>query len=121
MDVFDLHHQLVEDYATYIRSFIRIRDPRIRDYVQASLAGGLLWPNPLIQLNPSFEPGATINDLVRAGTLHEECSRIFRIKSELDGYGKEMRLHKHQAEAIELARKKDHYILTTGTGSGKSL
>ena len=32
-----------------------------------------------------------------------------------------MRLHKHQADAVHVARNNDHYVLTTGTGSGKSL
>ena len=58
MDVFDLRRRLVEDYSSYIRSFIRIRDERIQAYVQESLENGLLWPDPLIQLNPSSEPGA---------------------------------------------------------------
>jgi ATP-dependent helicase YprA (DUF1998 family) len=30
-------------------------------------------------------------------------------------------LHKHQAEAISLASAGESYVLTTGTGSGKSL
>jgi hypothetical protein len=48
------------------------------------------------------------------------CRRIFRIKS-ADAPEKPLRLHKHQADAIEAARSGDNYILTTGTGSGKSL
>jgi ATP-dependent helicase YprA (DUF1998 family)/very-short-patch-repair endonuclease len=121
MDVFDLRNNLIADYATYIRSFIRIRDRRIQDYVQASLDEGLLWPDPLIQLNPSFEPGAWIDDLVKDGTLHAECASIFRIKPEPDTRGKPMRLHKHQTDAIYVARSRENYVLTTGTGSGKSL
>jgi ATP-dependent helicase YprA (DUF1998 family) len=121
MDVFDLRHRLVEDYASYISSFIRIRDTRLQAYVQESLENGLLWPDPLIQLNPSFEPGAWIDDLVKDTILHDECRRIFRIKPDHDDAGKPMRLHKHQTDAIQVARSKDHYVLTTGTGSGKSL
>ena len=78
MDVFDLRHRLVEDYSSYISSFIRIRDERLRAFVQESLKNGLLWPEPLIQLNPSFEPGAWIDELVKDNTLHAECGRIFQ-------------------------------------------
>ncbi|MDE2126262.1 MAG: DEAD/DEAH box helicase [Armatimonadetes bacterium] len=121
MDVFDLRHRLIDDYASYISSFIRIHDQRIRDHVNDSLDNGLLWPDPLIQLNPSFEPGAWIDDLVKDKTLHEECSRIFRIKPKRESAGNPMRLHKHQSDAVEVARSDNHYVLTTGTGSGKSL
>ena len=44
MDVFDLRDHLIGDYATYISSFIQIRDRRIRDYVHQELQRGLLWP-----------------------------------------------------------------------------
>ena len=37
--------------------------------VDAELEAGLLWPEPLVQLNPSFAPGGTIDDLVADGTL----------------------------------------------------
>ncbi len=57
MNVFDLRHELLASYAAYIRSFIQIRDPVIRATVQQELDSGLLWPETLIQLNPSFEPG----------------------------------------------------------------
>ena len=54
MKVFQLRERLIEDYGTYVRSFIEIRDERIRERVREELDGGLLWPQPLIQLNPSF-------------------------------------------------------------------
>ena len=83
MDVFDLRHQLVEDYSSYISSFIRIRDDRLQAYVQESLANGLLWPDPLIQLNPSFEPGAWIDELVTENTLHSELRSTFSYCNEM--------------------------------------
>ena len=58
MNVFVLRNQLTLDYASYIRSFINIRDDDIRRYVDRELDEGLLWPDPLLQLNPSFEPGS---------------------------------------------------------------
>ena len=103
MDVFGLRDRLIDDYSSYIRSFIQIRDDRIQELVDSELAGGLLWPDPLIQLNPSFEPGYRTDQLVDQGVLHEECRRIFRINKE-SGEGQPLRLHRHQEEAVRVAR-----------------
>ena len=54
MDVFELRRNLVDSYASYIRSFIKIRDARIDAKVKEELGSGLLWPEPLIQLNLAF-------------------------------------------------------------------
>lgn len=119
MDVFALRDRLTEDYATYASSFIQIRDQRIYNDVRQSLNAGVFWPNPLIQLNPSFASGGTVQELLAEGVLHPECNRIF-LKNKQSG-GQTLRLHRHQREAIEIARQGHNYILTTGTGSGKSL
>jgi len=120
MDVFALRQRLIDDYAAYIRSFILIRDPRIDAKVDQDIKAGLLWPDPLIQLNPAFEPGKTIGQLVDASILHPLCKQIFAIK-EPGKTDKPLRLHRHQADAIHAAASGNNYVLTTGTGSGKSL
>jgi ATP-dependent helicase YprA (DUF1998 family) len=120
MNVFDLRYRLVSDYASYTRSFIKIADRRISEKVEGELNAGAFWPEPLLQLNPTFLPGGTIDELVTAGRLHPECGKIFRIdNSGADHSGKPLLLYAHQREAIEKAKKP--YVLTTGTGSGKSL
>jgi len=121
MNVFNLRDSLIEDYSSYISSFIQINDPKIKKYVDESIAGGLLWPDPLIQLNPSFEPGHYISELCDEGLLNKECKWIFARKSSPDSPPLPLRLHKHQEDAIRTAREGHNYILTTGTGSGKSL
>jgi len=123
MNVFDLRDRLVSDYASYTRSFIKIADPRISGAVESALAGGEFWPDPMLQLNPNYLPGGTIDELVADGTLHPECSKIFKVdKSDADLTGKPLLLHTHQREAILKAKKeKKSYVLTSGTGSGKSL
>jgi ATP-dependent helicase YprA (DUF1998 family) len=121
MDVFKLNEQMIENYSNYVMSFVNIKDKRIKQHVEEEMKDGLLWPEALIQLNPSFSPGATVDMLVEQNELHEECARIFRLNKDVDGFGRAMRLHKHQVEAIIASKEGDNYVLTTGTGSGKSL
>lgn len=89
--------------------------------MESEFASGTLWPQPLLQLNPSFERGESIDELVESGTLHRGCSSVFRRKTDVHDRGKEIRLYRHQTEAVKLAAAGKSYILTTGTGSGKSL
>src|SRR5260221_7283647 len=120
MDIFQLRDHLTQDYGEYAGSFIHVRDSRISASVQQSLSEGAFWPDPLIQLNPTFKAGPTIDDLVKEGVLHPECGRIFR-KGKERGEDQPLQLHQHQLDAVHAAQSGSHYILTTGTGSGKSL
>jgi ATP-dependent helicase YprA (DUF1998 family) len=120
MDVFRVRDRLIEDYREFTGSFVDIHDKTIRDHVAERMARGYQWPDPWLSLNPNYASGGTITELVRAGLLHPECERIFRLKQD-DSDGPVLRLHLHQREAIEAARTGNSYVLTTGTGSGKSL
>ena len=77
VDVFELRRRVVDDYQQYVTSFISIRDPLIQAEVDKNLDAGLLWPEPRIGLNPSFETGGLIDEHVDSGLLHGECSKIF--------------------------------------------
>jgi hypothetical protein len=76
----------------------------------------------VVELESGVRAGGSVSELVDAGLLHRECRRIFRFKSDLTDPGAhELRLHQHQRDAIEVARTGQSHVLTTGTGSGKSL
>ena len=114
MDVFQLREHVVGQYRDYLTSSIRILDPDIREFVADELASGRAWPDPVLQLNPAFERDARgdLNALAQSGAILRETARFF---------GGAMRLHQHQADALELARDNGSFVVSTGTGSGKSL
>ena len=121
MNVFEFRDNIIKDYERFTRSFANIRSDDIAAYVSQQYDAGRFWPSPYVQLNPNFVRGGSIDDMVDSGTLHPECKHIFRRDKDRVEGGDLMHLHKHQEEAIHVAQKGESYVLTTGTGSGKSL
>jgi ATP-dependent helicase YprA (DUF1998 family) len=115
MKVFDLDRTLIDDYARFSRSFVSPRARDIRDRLDDIYASGQFWPEPLISINPHFQSGASVTDLVRNSTLHPLTASIFRVN------GNDITLHRHQEQAVAKASSRQSFVVTTGTGSGKSL
>jgi superfamily II DNA/RNA helicase len=115
LDIFNFRNQVIDDYRRYIESFLRIRDPKVKEFVDQELERGQLWSDPLVQLNPTYKKGATVTELVQQKVLHPECDRYFSKN------GKPFQFHYHQQQAFLTAQRQEPYVLTTGTGSGKSL
>lgn len=111
MNIFETHAHIVSDYASYISSFIKIADPKIREVVEGELTQGKLWPEPLLQFNPAFEIVGGIDQLTESEGFHPDIRHIFS----------EYKLYRHQIEAMRLGTKGKDFIVTSGTGSGKSL
>ncbi len=110
-NIFSIHKSIISEYKSYVESFINIKNEKIRQVVQGEIENGSLWPDPLIHFNPSYEFGDKISTLVDKGILHRDMEKIFK------GYN----LFKHQVESIKLGSSNRDFIVTSGTGSGKSL
>jgi serine/threonine protein kinase len=124
MDVFGVHQNLIRDYRSFTEGGTVIRDERIKAYVEKDLDEKSQWPNPWLSLNPFFQGGGTVVELAQQKVLHPECARIFQAKKTEGGTvcdGRPLLLHRHQRDAIDAAASGASYVLTTGTGSGKSL
>lgn len=110
-NIFQTQKSIVDNYKSYVESFIHIKNPNIKKVVNDHISNGTLWPEPLIQFNPSYKHGEGIEQLVQEKVIEPQIAEVFK------GY----RLYEHQVEAIKLGCSNKDFIVTSGTGSGKSL
>jgi len=111
LNIFEIRDEIVKSYSNYIRYSLQIADERLKKYVHEYFDKGIFWPEPLVQLNPNYELGLPLDHLAEKGKIHPECINFF---------GK-IHLYKHQQEAIEIGLKREHFVVSSGTGSGKTL
>lgn len=117
MSIFQMHERIIEDYQKYVQSFLTISDNRIRDFIEDHLVRqNSLWPDALIQVNPAYESVSTIKKLVQENILHPTLADIFR-----DEEKRSLLLYRHQVDAIKKGNERRSFVVTSGTGSGKSL
>ncbi|WP_316201277.1 MULTISPECIES: DEAD/DEAH box helicase [unclassified Bradyrhizobium] len=115
MKAFEFEHRLIDSYARFSRSFSIIRSEDLKSQIDGQYDAGRFWPDALLSINPRYLEGPTVDDLVASGDLDEATGKIFRFGSS------PLRFHRHQAQSIAKARAEQSYVVTTGTGSGKSL
>lgn len=111
MQAFKVHKAIVEDYKNYLNSFTNIKDVRIKEKVKDAFDQGIFLPEPLLQFNPSFELGESLQELQLKEPIHDDLKKIF------GSYN----LYFHQVEAIKKGVNGKSFVVTSGTGSGKSL
>jgi hypothetical protein len=132
MNPFKVLANVQNDYLTYVRTFQRFQNRRIRDWVMDRIEHGtLLWKPPFVQLSRPFAPGEALPKLVEEGLLHPDAPPIFRTDPD-DPDSPPVRLYKHQSDAIrailgfpppdagEGPGVGANTVVATGTGSGKS-
>ena len=126
-NVFDFRKELIGEYAKFSTSFAKPSADDIAARLKEEYGSGRYWREPLIQINPNYEKDKTVDELAAAGVLTAECAAIFQlfkqeVKNGVTGFTKQpLRLYKHQRQAISHVQHGESYVVTTGTGSGKSL
>jgi Lhr-like helicase len=138
MSIFTLHSTVVEDYRDFVRSFFSVADDRAREFIERELVQeARLWPEALLQVSPSYARVASVDELAERNVILRETAQIFRTErgspfeilelNERGGaqgevpQGKPFYLYQHQVEAMDRAGRRESYVVTSGTGSGKSL
>ena len=118
MNPFKSFEDLKSAYSSYIQTFQKFKDKRIEEFVDSkSLDGKLLWQDPIIQISKRFKDGKTLNEYVKDGILIKNCLSVF-----VDKNDQPIKPYYHQSEAIDIVSEKNqNLIVTTGTGSGKSM
>lgn len=115
MNTFQLRHEIIENgYKTFVKSFGRISNTVIQEAIEDALkhesdiSNNL--PEPLVQFNPFYAKGKSVSELVAEG-MAPELEKLFP----------DFVFHKHQTDATSLGQAGKGFIVTSGTGSGKSL
>ena len=119
-DVFQFRNQLVDRYSNFSRSFVQIAALDIRQEVERQYQDGRYWPEPLVQINPNYQRKGTVQTLAAEGVLHRVCADVFQV-GKPEGLPQPLHLYAHQLEALAKGQAGQSYVVTTGTGSGKSL
>src|SRR5262245_46635831 len=103
LDIFSLRDFIVGEYRNFATSFTKIFAEDIRQQVDAIYAEGRFWPDPLLQINPTYKystptnPFEALQRLIDGGVLDPRSAEIFKADE------KPLALYKHQEQAITLA------------------
>lgn len=81
MDAFGVLDEVLTDYESFGKGFLDIKNDQIRSKVLGEIDDGLLWPEPWLALNPAFEPGGSVGDLVARDVLG--CDFNFELRQHL--------------------------------------
>lgn len=105
---------LVEQYRRFLRTSYRFLDEGLRTQFEAHLAEiDVVVKGPYVTLAREFESGRTLAELVAAGAIDAEAAQLRW------PFGANP-LYRHQERALELGRQGNSFVVTTGTGSGKT-
>jgi len=106
--------ELVAEYRRFLRTSYRFLDERLRRQFEEHLdRTDVIVRGPYVTLAREFERGRTLAEIVAAGSLDPDL-----VKARWP-FGEEP-LFRHQELALRAGRAGRSFVVTTGTGSGKT-
>ena len=105
---------LIDEYRSFLRTSYRFLDEHLRRQFEEHLAQtDVVVKGPYVTLARDFAPGLSLRELVDEGAAHPELLQARW------PFG-ESRLYRHQERAFRIGRAGRSFVITTGTGSGKT-
>ncbi len=105
---------LIDEYRSFLRTSYRFLDDRLRQQFEEHLARvDVVVKGPYVTLARDFALGPTLRELVEEGVAHPGLLRARW------AFG-ENSLYQHQEQAFRIGRAGRSFVITTGTGSGKT-
>ena len=110
--------ELQEQYKSFIRSYQKFQNPVIKQWIDDQIESGtFIYQKPVIDLIPQYKKGSTLEQLIQENDLPVQISEIFQNKEKTGPISP----YSHQDEAICKTHEGKNIIVSTGTGSGKSM
>src|SRR5258707_11340333 len=108
-------HGVCDEFLRYLFSAFPLSDPELADQARKLLERPSsldipLVKGPFISLSESFAKGESVQKMANDGILHS-------VMPGLIGYPT---MYLHQQQVFEAVRGKQHVLVSTGTGSGKT-
>lgn len=105
---------LATEYRSFLKTSFRFLDPQLRQQFEEHLnTGEVVVKGPLVALAREFAQGKTLREIVKAGAASEQLLKAHWPFEDRP-------LYRHQERALEVGRAGHPFIVTTGTGSGKT-
>lgn len=105
---------LIDEYRSFLRTSYRFLDEHLRRQFEEHLAQtDVVVKGPYVTLARDFALGPTLQELIQEGIAHPDL-----LKARWP-FG-ENRLYQHQERAFRIGQAGRSFVITTGTGSGKT-
>lgn len=107
-------HHLIEEYRRFLLTSYRFLDNHLRQQFEGHLAqANVVVKGPYVTLAREYESGETLRALTEGGRAERDLLKIRW------PFGEE-KLYRHQVRALDAGRAGRSFVITTGTGSGKT-